>query len=88
MPLPSKIAVGLTKYIDDSGERPVIRNTNIPVATIAYRALSGSWELCQLGFQFSLDDAPIMAALLYYEQFKKKIDAQEGDFHLEFEALD
>ncbi len=82
------ISVGLDKYIDDAGERPMIRGTTVPIATIAYRAASGSWSLCEMTYQFTLREAEVLAALLYYTQFKDKIDAQEGEFELEFEAMD
>jgi uncharacterized protein (DUF433 family) len=88
MKLPEKISVALTKYIDSTGERPMIVGTDIPVATVAYRAMSGSWGLCELCYQFSLDEAPVLAALLYYGQFQEQIDALEGDYKLEFEAMD
>ena len=82
------LSVELSKYIDDTGERPLVRDTDVPVATIAYRAMSGSWGLSELVYQFTLNDAEVLAALLYYEQFRERIDAQEGNFNLEFEALD
>ncbi|GAB4521515.1 MAG: hypothetical protein OHK0046_32970 [Anaerolineae bacterium] len=81
------ISVGLSKYIDDSTERPVIRNTTLPVAAIAYRALSCSWDLSQLCYVFGLEDAEALAALLYYEQFRDRIDLLE-DAEPELDAMD
>lgn len=83
-----KVLVGLSKYIDETGKRPVVHGSNIPVATIAYRALSGSWSLCELVYQFGLEEVQVLAALLYYQQFCERIDSQEGEFELEFEAMD
>ena len=83
----SEVAIDLSKYIDDSGDLPMVRGSELPVATIAYRAMSGSWSLCQLAYEFLLQDAEILAALLYYAQFKDSIDSG-GVSALEFEALD
>ena len=88
MPVLPKISCELSKYIDTSGERPILRGRDLPVSIIAYRALSGSWGLDELAFQFTLDDAEILAALLYYEQFSAEIDALEEDIDLAFAALD
>jgi len=82
------IAVELGKYIDERGIIPTIQGRDIPVATIAYRALSGSWCIESLAYEFTLSDAEVLAALVYYTQFRTLIDAQQTDIELEFEALD
>lgn len=82
------IAVELSKYIDETQDIPTIRERDIPVATIAYRALSGSWCIESLAYEFTLTDAEILAALVYYEQFRERIDAQQENIELEFAALD
>jgi len=81
-------SVDLGKYIDDSGEVPIIRNTTVPVATVAYRALSGSWALCTLAYEFTLEEVEILAALLYYQQYCERIDSQMINPEFEFDAMD
>lgn len=83
-----RIFVDLTRFIDESRDRPVVRGYNVPVATIAYRALSGSWGLCELAAEFVLPEPNVLAALLYYAQYRERIDLQEGDFESQFDALD
>lgn len=80
--------VDLKKYIDYSGEYPMIRGTDVKVATVAFRAMSGSWGLDQLCYQFTLREVEVLAALLYYNQHAKKINDQEGNFAANFEAMD
>lgn len=86
---PRRYFVDLAKYVDNRGERPVLRSKPaLPVATVAYRALSGSWGLAELAYEFQINDVDVLAALLYYQQNCHDIDAQESDHQLEFEALD
>jgi uncharacterized protein (DUF433 family) len=71
--------VDLSKYIETRlfGERPHIRGRRIPVATIAYSARSRGWDIAELAYQFTLSQAQVLSALLYYEEHKAEIDAQE-----------
>lgn len=84
----SSTYVDLSKYIEDSKGRPVLRRTNTPVATLAYRACSGSWSIEQLAYEFTLEDAEILAALLYYQRFSTLVDSFETDPDLHLEARD
>jgi uncharacterized protein (DUF433 family) len=71
--------VDLSKYIETRwfGERPHVRGRRIPVATIAYSARSQGWDIIELAYQFTLSQAQVLSALLYYEEHKTEIDAQE-----------
>jgi uncharacterized protein (DUF433 family) len=72
--------VDLSKYIETRifGERPHIRGRRVPVATIAYSARSQGWDVTELAYQFTLSPPQVLSALLYYEEHKEEIDAQEA----------
>jgi uncharacterized protein (DUF433 family) len=77
----------LDKYIETRifGERPHIRGRRIPVATIAYNAHTHQWGVTRLTREFGLTEAEVLAALLYYEEHKEQIDAQEKDYQAELD---
>ena len=78
--------VDLTKYIETRlfGDRPHMRGRRVPVATIAYNARTNDWDVAELAYQYTLSEAEVLAALLYYAENQAKIDAQE---HVEQELL-
>jgi uncharacterized protein (DUF433 family) len=80
--------VDLRKYIEIRlfGERPHIRNRRVPVATIAYSAKSQGWDVARLAYEFTLSEAEVLAALLYYEEHKTEIDAQEAAYQADLDA--
>src|SRR3954451_19661895 len=69
-------ALDLSKYVEVClfGERPHIRGRRVPVATIAYSAVSQGWDVTRLAYEFTLSEAQILSALLYYEEHKSEID--------------
>lgn len=71
--------VDLTRYIEVRifGERPHIRGRRIPVATIAYSYQDPGWSVAELAYNFGLSEPQVLTALLYYEENKEMIDAQE-----------
>lgn len=75
-------AVDLDKYIETRifGERPHVRGRRIPVATLAYSARSQGWGVAELVYNFTLSEAQVLAALLYYQEHKDLIDAQEAAY--------
>jgi uncharacterized protein (DUF433 family) len=81
MSIQSPPLVDLTKYIETRffGERPHIRNRRVPIATIAYNARTNQWDVARLAYEFTLSEAEVAAALLYYEEHKVAIDAQEEE---------
>ncbi len=80
-------ALDLSKYIEVRlfGERPHVRGRRIPVATIAYSARDQGWDIARLGYEFSLNEAQVLSALLYYEEHKTEIDAQEAAYQAELD---
>jgi uncharacterized protein (DUF433 family) len=78
-------SVDLRKYIETRifGERPHIRGRRIPVATIAHSARSQGWDVSELAYQFTLSEPEVLAALLYYEEHKDQIEAQEAAYQAE-----
>jgi uncharacterized protein (DUF433 family) len=83
------VTIDLTKYIEIRifGERPHVRGRRIPVSTVAYSAKSEHWTVAELAFQFSLSEAEVLAALLYYEEYKDLIDAQEAEEQRLFDEM-
>lgn len=81
--------VDLAKYIDVRlfDDRPHIRGRRIPVATIAHSAHSQHWSVSELAYQFSLSEAEVLAALLYYEEHKEAIEAQEAVYQAELDNM-
>jgi uncharacterized protein (DUF433 family) len=79
MSIQTPTTVDLSKYIEVRlfEERPHIRGRRVPVATIAYSARSQNWDVPELAYQFTLTRAQVLSALLYYEEHKAEIDAQE-----------
>ncbi len=72
--------VDLRKYIETRlfGERPHIRGRRVPVATIAYNARTSNMHVAELAYDFGLKEVEVLAALLYYEEHRGEIDAQEA----------
>jgi uncharacterized protein (DUF433 family) len=73
-------ALDLSKYIEVRlfGERPHIRGRRVPVAVIAHSAQSQNWGITELAYNFSLSEAEVLSALLYYEENKAAIEALEA----------
>ena len=73
-------ALDLTKYVDTElfGDRPHIRGRRVPVAALAYNAKTNGWDIATLTREFTLSEAEVLAALLYYEENRALIDAQES----------
>jgi uncharacterized protein (DUF433 family) len=62
------------------GEGPHVRGRRVPVATIAHCARDQKWSVSELAYQFTLSEAQVSAALLYYEEHKDAIEAQEAEY--------
>lgn len=88
MDKPPPVSIDLSKYISIAGDKPAVRRTGLPVSTVAYRARACSYSLEQLVYELNLEEAEVLSALLYYESHRDKIDEQEGDYELYFEAKD
>lgn len=79
--------VNLSKYIEARffAERPHVRGRRVPVATLAHSAQRYGWNAKELAYQFTLTEAEVLAALLYYEEHKDEIEAQEGAYQAELD---
>ena len=89
MSIPISTGVDLTKYIEARifGDRPHLRGRRIPVATIAHSAHSQQWSVSELAYQFSVSEAEVLAALLYYEEHREALDAQEAVYQAELDNM-
>jgi len=74
--------VDLRKYIDTATymERPHIRGRSVAVAQIAHSGGSQGWDVAELAYQFTLSETQVLAALLYYEEYRDEIEAQEAAY--------
>lgn len=88
MSVETPLAIDLTNYIEVRlfGERPHIRGRRIPVATIAHAHHDPGWDVARLGYEFTLSDAEVLAALLYYEEYKEAIAQQESRYRALLDA--
>ncbi|MDX2076776.1 MAG: DUF433 domain-containing protein [bacterium] len=68
----------LSKYIEMRDNRPHIRGRRVPVATIAHSSQTHGWDVAMLCEQFTLNQAEVLSALLYYAEYKTEIEAQEA----------
>ena len=82
-------ALDLSKYIEIRlfGERPHIRGRRVPVAVVAYNARENHWDVARLAYEFTLSEPQILSALLYYEEHKAEIDAQEAAEQAELDEM-
>jgi uncharacterized protein (DUF433 family) len=80
MAVQTPTTVDLSKYIETRlfEERPHVRGRRVPVGTIAYNARTNHWDVAELAYQFTLSEAQVLAALLYYAEHRDEIDAQES----------
>lgn len=87
MTIPSPTIVDLSKYIEVRlfGERPHVRGRRVPIATIAHGAHSQNWSVSELAYQFTLTEAEVLYALIYYEEHKNQIEAQEAAYQAELD---
>ena len=71
--------IDLSKYIEVRlmEQRPHLRGRRVPVALVAYSARSQGWDTAELAYQFSLTETEVLAALLYYQQHQREVDALE-----------
>lgn len=79
----------LENYVEKHllGERPHIRGRRIPVAQIARRMKLNNWTVAETAYDFSLSEAEVLAALLYYTENQSDIDAQEAEEQAKFDEM-
>ncbi len=83
------IQIDLSKYIETRlcEDRPHIRKRRIPVAIIVYQKRMNNWTVEETAYNFTLSEAQILAALLYYEEHAAEIDKQEDEEQAKFEEM-
>jgi len=76
-------ALDLSKYIEKRffGERPHIRGHRVPIAAIVYFGHENNRSVAELMDDFTLSEAEVLAALLYYSEHKVEVDAQEAAYN-------
>jgi uncharacterized protein (DUF433 family) len=81
--------VDLGKYIETRlfGERPHLRGRRVPVAIVAYNHRTNGWTLAETAYNFTVSEAEVLAALLYYDEHREAIDAQEREAVRQFEEM-
>jgi uncharacterized protein (DUF433 family) len=81
--------VDLSKYIETRlfEERPHIRGRRVPIAMIVYSARGNNWNVAETAYQFTLSEAEVLAAMLYYEEHKAEIDQQEVQEKAKFDEM-
>jgi uncharacterized protein (DUF433 family) len=79
--IPPLAPVDVSKYVEVRlfGERPHIRGRRLTVAMIAYNHRSNGWTVAETAYNFTISESEVLAALLYYEEYKSVIDAQEAE---------
>jgi uncharacterized protein (DUF433 family) len=83
------ITLDLTKYIEIRlfGERPHLRERRVPVATVVYNYRTHGWSVAETAHNFGLTEAEVLAALLYYEEHRERIDELERQEQAELDRL-
>jgi uncharacterized protein (DUF433 family) len=81
--------VNLTKYIEVRlfEDRPHIRGRRIPVDNHGYSAHGNKWDTAETAYQFTLSEAHVLAAMLYYEEHREEIDRQEIEEQVKFDEM-
>ena len=81
--------VDLSKYIDTKlmEERPHIRGRRVSVAMVVITARGNRWDVAETAYQFTLSEAEVLAAMLYYEEHRKEIERQETEEQAKFDAM-
>lgn len=79
----------LSKYIETRffGERPHLRDRRIPVAQIERSKRLNNFTVEETAYNFTISVAEVLAALLYYQEHKDVIDAQEEEEDRLFEQM-
>lgn len=89
MTIDAPASVNLSKYIETRffDQRPHVRNRRIPVAIVVYQARANGWTIARTAYNFSISEAEVLAAMLYYAEHQQEIDAQEAEEARLFEEM-
>jgi hypothetical protein len=55
------------------------------VAAVAHNAQHNDWDLPRLCREFTVSPSEVLAALLYYEEHREQVDAQERDYQAQLD---
>ena len=67
-----------SKYIELREGRPHIRGRRLPVIFVAAAEQANHLSIADLAYQFTLSEEQVLAALLYYREHKKELDALDA----------
>ncbi len=83
------VSVDLSKYVETRlfGERPHLRGRRIPIWVIAHMASDNDHGVPELMYDFDLSEAEVLAALLYYSEYKESVEALEEADRRQYEHL-
>lgn len=72
-------SVDLRKYIDTHyfGARPHIRGRRVPISFVVSALKENHLSIAEISEVYSLTDAEVLAALLFYEEHQDLIDTQD-----------
>jgi uncharacterized protein (DUF433 family) len=81
--------VDLRKYIEVRlfDDRPHIRGRRIPVANVVGTMQANNLSVAETADNFTISEAEVLAALLYYQEHKTEIDQQEEEEARLFEEM-
>lgn len=75
--------VDLSKYIEMRNDRPNIRGRRIPIMFIIGAKKAQNATIDELCENYTLSQAEVLAALLYYEEHQEELDKQDEQDILE-----
>jgi uncharacterized protein (DUF433 family) len=78
--------VDLSKYIEIRNDRPNIRGRRIPIMFIVGAKKAHNATIDELCENYTLAQAEVLAALLYYEEHQEELDKQDEQDILESNA--
>jgi uncharacterized protein (DUF433 family) len=89
MTIQSPPKLDLSKYIETRlyGARPHIRGRRVLVSFVASNYEENHLSVARLAAEYTLTEAEVLAALLYYAEHKAVIDAQDAEERTLFDRM-
>ena len=83
------VKIDLSQYIERRffEDRPHIRGRRVPVALIVHFAQANNWNVTETASNFTLTEAQVLAAFLYYVERQVEIEQQEAREQVRFEEM-
>jgi uncharacterized protein (DUF433 family) len=79
--------VDLSKYIEMRDGRANIRGRRLLVSFIAGAAIVNGLSNAEIAYEFTITEAQVTAALLYYYEHREEIDAQDEEDRVAFDEM-